>query len=365
MTTRCVYTFEEADPERRRAPRRQGRRTGPHDAGRACPSRPASSSPPGLPPTIWRDRETARRPGRRGRCAHRSPTSSSGRAETFGGGPVPLLCRCVRGPRLDARDDGHDPQPRARPRGGRRPRRGHAATPRSWPTLTALPRDVLRDRPRGPIPTSATGVADLCAARRRDAAPRCSTGYWAALPAGRGGRRRRGGAGGPRAQLRGAVRRSSLVEHAPARDDLPGAARHPARPGHRRRRPVHGVRQPRLADPGPASSSPATPSPASPRSSASSSSAGRARTWWPALRTPEPDRRGRRAKPGGVRRARRDLAGTSSAPTATSSTSSSPSNAASCTCCRCAAPSGPRRPRCGSPPTCCREGGSGRAAVAG
>ena len=95
------------------AARRQGRQPRRDDAASACPCRPASPSPPRSAPTTTPTSSTypagARRPdrGRHRRSIERDHGHEVRRPEE----PAARL-RPLRRPRLDARHDGHDPQPR-------------------------------------------------------------------------------------------------------------------------------------------------------------------------------------------------------------------------------------------------------------
>ena len=200
------------------------------------------------------DRGLQRVPGGRlaGRARRRDPRAhgaagGAGRpALRRPGRPAPRE-RPVRGATVDARDDGHDPQPRPQPT---RPRPGLAAASGD----PAFARDC-HDRFH-------KIYRDVVGVRRRPEDP------WD--------------------QLRGAIeavfrswnsdRARAYREHEGISDD----------PGHRRHGPGDGVRQPRRRTPARASCSPATRRPARTPSTATSCSTPRARTWSPGRTETEP-----------------------------------------------------------------------------
>ena len=285
-------------------------------------------------------REIEERPGR-ARGAHR-PRARRGRAAAAGVG-------ALRRRPLDARDDGHDPQPRHRRRGGRR----------RWP-----PSRATRGSPGTPTAASCRCTARSWSASRRRlraraeaqksvAASRQDTDLTAddlrGLVASSGGSRRAHGRGAARRPARAAARRGRrgvpLVAQ-PARRGLPPGQRHPRRPRHRRQRHADGVRQPRrhlgdrrLLHPQPLHR--------------------RAKELYgeflvnaqgedvvAGIRTPRPLAELEAVLPAGLRAAAATPWRGSSSTTATCRTSSSRSSAARCTCCRRATASAPRRPRC-------------------
>ena len=150
---------------------------------------------------------------------------------------------------LDARDDGHRPQPRAQRRVGRGPRQADRRRALRLRLLPPLHRHVRAHRARHrrralrPPARDRQGVGRRHRRRRhlrRDAAApvralqgRRQAGDGQALPA------------GPDQAAQGRHRgRVPVVERRP-RHRLPRARAHPARPRHRRQRADHGVRQPR------------------------------------------------------------------------------------------------------------------------
>ena len=99
---------------RARAARRQGHRARRDDRSSACPCPPASRSRPTPAAPTWRTAATL--PGRarrRGRGAHRRARGAHRQALRRPARPAARLGPLGRGG-LDARDDGHDPQPRPR-----------------------------------------------------------------------------------------------------------------------------------------------------------------------------------------------------------------------------------------------------------
>ena len=213
---------------------------------------------------------------------------------------------------LDARDDGHRPQPRPqRPVGRRAGRadRGRALRLRLLPALHLDVRPHRARRPRRgvrgavregqgdgraspPTPTiPAADLKELC--QEYKAVVREHTGKpFPQDPTDAAARGDRG--------------RVPLLERRPGHR-LPGPRAHLPRPRHRGQRAGDGVRQPRRRLRAPASASPATRPPARTSPTATSSSTPRARTWWPASATPSRSSALKRPLPRDPRRAARHL----------------------------------------------------------
>ena len=174
-----------------------------------------------LPDASWR---AAGRPASTTSCASRMAERRGGRRPPLRrpGGPAARE-RPVRGARLDARDDGHDPEPR--PRTTRRPP--------AWPGPPATRRSPRRCRERFEASfRSIVGVDEV------------PSDPWLQLRAGDRGR-------------------VPVVEQRPGAG-LSREGGHPRRPRDRGDRPGDGLRQPRRRPRRPACSSRATPRPARP-----------------------------------------------------------------------------------------------------
>ena len=191
----------------------------------------------GRPPCSGRSRaghrRCARAPGGR-----RRPAPRRSRRPAAG-------LRAQRRPRLDARDDGHRPEPRAQRRVRRGPRPDHRQRALRLGLLPPAGADVRGRRARHPRQPVRGGDRPTQGGARR--------------AAGHGPRHRRAArADAPlpgalrlplraaHAALRGRARGIRLLDGRPC-GRLPPAARDPRRLGHRRQRPADGVRQPRAA----------------------------------------------------------------------------------------------------------------------
>ena len=295
------------------------------------------------------------------RDGHRARREAAS-ARKFGDPPDPLLVsRALRRPRVDARHDGHRPQPR--------PQRRHRR--RAWRESPAT-----RASPRTATAASCRCTATSCSAssrrrktkstRSRRSSRRRSTPAASTLDTELAGRRPQGARrrvqgrdqeahrhatfpDDPWEQLWGADRRRLRLLGQPARRRPTAACTSiPDELGHRRQRAGDGLRQPgrRLRHRRRLHARPRRP--ASDASTASTWSTRRAKTWSPASARrsrstrAKRDRRdvARRAHAGGLRRARPRLQKLEST-TATCRTSSSPSRRASSGCCRPATASAP------------------------
>ena len=193
-----------------------------------------------------RDRRVARRARRRDRRPGRAGREGDGPSRRRRRQPVAPE-RAVRGQVLDARDDGHGPEPGPQRRVGAGPGpadRQRAVRPRLVPALHI---DVRADRPghrgrpvRQPLRRrEAPGRGD----QRRRGADRAPRLPGAALPAGRA--IRVGGAVPPGPEpsaAHGGRGRVRFLEGRPRRR-LPNPRAHPPRPGHGGERASDGVRQ--------------------------------------------------------------------------------------------------------------------------
>ncbi len=231
---------------RPRAARRQGHRACRDDAARGARAGGLHDHDRRLPRVHARGR-AARRPRRRDRRAHRPARAEDGQALRRPRRPAARL-GALRRRRLDARDDGHDPEPRPeRPRRRRRAgalHRQHALCARLLPAAHPDVRRGRRRRRRAPLRAG----AHRSQARPRRAAGRRSHGrrpraarrdVQGDLPP---GDRRRLPAGCARAApARGA--RGVPVVAEPARAGVPPHVRDPGRHRHRGERRADGVRQ--------------------------------------------------------------------------------------------------------------------------
>ena len=228
-------------------PRRQGRQPRRDDLGARAAGAAGVHHHHRRVPRLPRRRlaGVARRRGGQGRPQGREGDGQDARRP----GRPAARERALRRQVLDARDDGHRPQPRAQRRVGGGPGRPDRRRPVRLRLLPPLHLDVRphRARPRGPRlrPAARQGQGEGRRHRRRqgvgrDAAPPLRAvqgprreGHGQAVPAGSGRaapRRHRGGV--PELGRRPGHR-------------LPRARAHPARPRHRGERADDGVRQPR------------------------------------------------------------------------------------------------------------------------
>ena len=252
---------------------------------------------------------------------------------------------------LDAGDDGHDPQRRARPTS-----RSRASAERAGNRRFAYDSYRRLIQMYGETVDGIDGHRFEQELSRAEARARRRAGRRPDRGRPRGARRALQGdlRGGDRAHLRAGRARAAracgrgrlpVVGHA-ARAGLPARARDPGRPRHGRERRPDGLRQQGRDLRRRASRSRATPPPASRGSSASSSSTPRARTSSPASARPMPLARMEERAAGGVRAVQSTPPGASRSTTATCRTSSSRSRRARSTCSRRARRSARPRPRC-------------------
>ena len=242
MGTQYVYDFSEGGRARPRAARRQGRRPRGDDRDRAAGAGRLHRDDGGLP-RVHAARGERCRTGSTPRSRAPSRGSRSATGKRFGDPGRPAARLGALGRRgLDARDDGHDPQPRPERRGGRRPRprdRERALRLRRLPAARADVRGRGRRRGRPALRAGAVvaqGRARRHAGRRarRRRPARARGALQAALP-GRSRRTPASSSSAPSGGLR-------LVGHA-AGAGLPPRERHPGRPRHGRERRPDGLRQ--------------------------------------------------------------------------------------------------------------------------
>ena len=343
----------------RDAARRQGRRAGRDDAAGhagACRLhdhhrglRRALRSTAAAGPTAWPTRST-----RRSRRSSSAPGKRFGDADDAAAG-----LGALRRARLDARDDGHDPQPRPQRRDGRRAAPSRPATRASPTTPTAascrcsatsslgVRRAPLRGRARRARSTSAA-----CQARHRPLRPTTCEAlvdeFKALVP--------RGARGvdfpqDPHEQLWRAIDAVFARWDDAARARLPaGATTSPTSSGTAVNIMPDGLRQHgrRLRHRRRLHARPVDRRAAC--STASSCATRRARTSSPASARPSRiERAWREVMPEAYAQLVATVRRASRSTTATCRTSSSPSSGARSTCCRRAPASAPPRPRCASP----------------
>ena len=269
----------------------------------------------------------------RTRSTARSRRSRSAAAGRLGDAGRPLLVsvRCGAAV-LDARDDGHDPQPRPERRGRRGAGRARRATRASPTTPTAASLQMFGDVVEGVDGARLRGRADAAQApsaarsRRRPHGRRPARARAPSSSASTARARRRLPAGPARAAAAARSTRCSAPGTRRARTVYRRAQRHLRRPRHGRQRLPDGVRQPRRRARAPASASRATRRPASTCCTASSCSNAQGEDVVAGIRTPEPIARMHERAARGLRRAGRDGGAARARTTATCRTSSSPSS---------------------------------------
>ena len=242
-----VYDFAEPAERRPRAARRQGGRARGDDRSSASPSRRASRSRP-RPARVHAQRRRSRT-GSRARststCAARGARRQALRRS---GRSAARLGALGRGG-LDARDDGHDPQPRPERRGGRGARARDRQPALRLRRVPAADPDVRRGRRRASTRTASSTRSTALKGERgvragRRSRPRTTSRARRDATRRSTARSRRASSRRIRAcQLERAVaRRVRLVGHA-ARAGLPARARDPRRPRHGGQRRPDGLRQ--------------------------------------------------------------------------------------------------------------------------
>ena len=226
--------------------RRQGRRPRRDDErGRARAAR-LHDLDPGLQRLLRERGHAARRgrpaDGRGARQARGAPGQEARRSRRPAAG-----LRAQRLEVLDARDDGHDPEPRHERPLGRGPEGEDRQPPLRQGQLPALHPDVRQRRARhrqGQVRARARRRQEEVQGEdgrraRREGARRGDR----ALQGGRAARDEGALPAGPARAARRRPRRRLQVVDEPARHHLPQAQRHPARPRHRGQRAGDGVRQ--------------------------------------------------------------------------------------------------------------------------
>ena len=228
------------------AARRQGNRPRRDDRARRPRAGRVHDHDRRLPRLHGVRRRASGRARGRGRDAHRLARGQGGQALRRPERPAARL-RPLRRGRLDAGDDGHDPQPRPQRRRGRGPREDDRQRALRLRLLPAADPDVRRGRRRRRGPPLRAAAHRPEGGARREAGRRADGGRprradrdvqadlrrrdRLALPAGRPGAAREGRAG--RLRLLGLA----------ARAGLPADLRDPGRPRHRGQRRPDGLRQ--------------------------------------------------------------------------------------------------------------------------
>ena len=168
MDDRYVFDFSEGTRARPRAARRQGDRPRRDDGDRDSRPGRLHGHDRGLRRLHAGRKAGSRRPGGGGRGAHGSARGDDGQAVRRSERPAPRL-GALRSRGLDARDDGHDPQPRAERRG----RRGARARDREpafrLRRVPAADPDVRRRRRRSRRAALRGGARRGAGQRRRGA----------------------------------------------------------------------------------------------------------------------------------------------------------------------------------------------------